>query len=332
MAKHLVCIVLLFILSYLSYGQKAGKPIPIIFDTDMGPDYDDVGAITILHAMADSGQVNILATVASTNYEGVAAVLNIFNTYFKRPNTAIGVPKGNAVKQKDWQHWTDSLLAKYPHNLKYNNEVPDAIGVYRKALAGQPDHSVTIVTVGFLTNLAGLLHSTGDQYSSLSGADLVNLKVKQLVCMAGRFPMGSEFNVRMDAPASKYVFENWGTPIIFSGFEIGANITTGIPLIHNVAIKNDPVKDVFSICIPKAAEDSAGRKSWDETAVLVAIKGYEPWYRLEEGRIEVATDGSNAWNGRSKGQFRLVENLPPSVMQDLVNRLIMHQPSPHNYH
>ena len=26
----------------------------IIFDTDMGPDYDDVGAIAILHALADT--------------------------------------------------------------------------------------------------------------------------------------------------------------------------------------------------------------------------------------------------------------------------------------
>ena len=45
----------------------------------MGPDYDDVGAITLLHAYADSGYINILATVASTKYEGVAVVMNVFN-------------------------------------------------------------------------------------------------------------------------------------------------------------------------------------------------------------------------------------------------------------
>jgi hypothetical protein len=42
------------------------KPMPVIFDTDMGPDYDDVCAITLLHAFADSGKVRILATMAST--------------------------------------------------------------------------------------------------------------------------------------------------------------------------------------------------------------------------------------------------------------------------
>src|SRR6266446_1333672 len=49
-------------------AQKDTSPQSIIFDSDMGPDYDDVGAITLLHAFADSGYINILATVASTKY------------------------------------------------------------------------------------------------------------------------------------------------------------------------------------------------------------------------------------------------------------------------
>ena len=81
--------------------QAQNKKIKaVIFDTDMGPDYDDVGAITLLHAFADSGKAKILATVASTKYEGVAAVLNVLNTYFKRPAIPIGVPKNDAVTKK----------------------------------------------------------------------------------------------------------------------------------------------------------------------------------------------------------------------------------------
>ena len=79
-------------------AQKKIKPIAVIFDSDMGPDYDDVGAITLLHAFADSGYAKILATVASTKYEGVAAVFNVFNTYFNRPGILIGVPKGKALE------------------------------------------------------------------------------------------------------------------------------------------------------------------------------------------------------------------------------------------
>lgn len=311
-------------------AQEVKQPVAVIFDSDMGPDYDDVGAIAMLHAFADSGYANILATVASTKYEGVAAVFNLFNTYFKRPELPIGVPKGNALLFKDVQHWTDTLLLKYPHNIKKNDEVPGATEVYRKVLAGQPDSSVTIITVGFLTNLSALLQSPADKYSTLNGRDLVKRKVKQLVCMAGRFPSGSEFNVNRDAKASQLVFDHWETPVLLSGFEIGVKIKTGLPLVNNETIKNSPVKDVFRICIPMSMEDSAGRSSWDETAVLIAVKGYEPWYRLEKGKMTVAEDGSNGWNKESSPHSYLVEVQSPIVIQQLLDTLIMHQPLKNN--
>jgi pyrimidine-specific ribonucleoside hydrolase len=307
-------------------AQKKSKPVAIIFDSDMGPDYDDVGAITLLHAFADSGYAKILATVASTKYEGVGAVFNVFNTYFNKPGIIIGVPKGKALELKDWQHWTDTLLLNYPHDIKRNDEVPDAIEVYRKVLASQPDKSVTIVTTGFLTNLSNLLQSKPDKYSKLDGKELVKHKVKKLVCMAGRFPAGSEFNVNRDAAASQFVFNNWETPVLLSGFEIGQKIKTGLPLVNNGTIKDSPVKDVFRICIPRSKEDSAGRMSWDETALLVAVKGYKPWYNIEKGKMIVAENGSNTWISDSSPHNHLVEVQPPIVVQELINRLIMHQP------
>src|SRR3954447_19759770 len=103
-----------FLFSGLTMKAQSNKALPVIFDTDMGPDYDDVGAITLLHAFADSGRAKILATIASTKYEGVAGVFSVLNTYFNRPDIPVAVPKGNAIEQRDWQHWTDTLLAKYP--------------------------------------------------------------------------------------------------------------------------------------------------------------------------------------------------------------------------
>ena len=322
--KIILCCSLL--ICFGSQAQKNREPVPIIFDSDMGPDYDDVGAITLLHALADSGQAKILATIASTKYDGVACVMNVFNSYFNRPNTPVAVPKGNALTLRDWQHWTDTLIEKYPHSIKSNGDVPDAPDLYRKILSKQPDHSVTIVTVGFLTNLSNLLLSRADKYSSLEGKELVRQKVKQLVCMAGRFPSGNEFNVNRDAPASQNVFSNWPTNILFSGFEIGQKIKVGLPLIHNDAIDNSPVKDVFRISIPMAIEDSAGRMSWDETAVLVAVKGYKQFYHLEYGRMQVAADGSNTWSAEGKQHAHLVEAVSPEIVRAYINKLIMHQP------
>ena len=313
------------LVSASSQAQKT-RPIPVIFDSDMGPDYDDVGAITLLHAFADSGYINILGTVASTKYEGVAAVFNVLNTYFNRPGLLIGVPKGKALGLKDSQHWTDTLLLKYPHRIKKNAEVLSATEVYRKSLASQPDRSVTIITVGFLTNLADLLQSAPDKYSKLSGKELVRKKVKQLVCMAGSFPAGNEWNVRMDARSSEIVFDNWETPILFSGVEIGFTIKTGLPLISNNDIKNSPVKDVYRISIPISLQDSAGRMSWDQTAVLIAIKGYKPWWNIQTGKIKVAEDGSNTWENGSFLHSFLIPSQSPAILRDLINKIMMHQP------
>jgi pyrimidine-specific ribonucleoside hydrolase len=323
--KIIGCCLLLFV-SVTTVAQQRSEPIAVIFDSDMGPDYDDVGAIALLHAFADSGYAKILATVASTKYEGVAAVFDVFNTYFKRPDLLIGVPKDRALELKDWQHWTDTVIQNYPHSIKSNAEVPDAISVYRKVLASQPDKSVTIITVGFLTNLAGLLQSPPDQYSKLGGLHLINQKVRQLVCMAGRFPEGSEFNLDRDPVASNVVFANWPTAVLFSGFEIGARIKTGLPLINNKSIVNSPVKDVFRIAIPKDPKDSMGRSSWDETAVLVGIKGYQPWYQLNAGKIIMNKDGSNRWSNDPPVHHHLVEVQPAAVVEQLINKLIMHQP------
>ena len=318
----------LFIACLIMFNLNAQKqkPVPIIFDSDIGPDYDDVGAITMLHAFADSGEAKILATVASDKYPNAAAVLSVFNTYFKRPNIPIGIVKGNGVNLSDEQHWSDTLVAKYPHKIKSNDEAEDAVTVYRKILSQQPDNSVTIVTVGFLTNLANLMNSKPDKYSPLDGTTLIHKKVKRLVSMAGRFPEGKEFNVFMDSTSSQIVFSKWPTEVIFSGFEIGEKIKTGLPLVQNNAIQNSPVKDVFRICLPMAEEDRNGRSSWDETAVLVAVKEFEPYYSVESGSIIVNDDGSNSWDKDGNNQFYLVEKLPHEQVQQLINNLMQHQP------
>jgi inosine-uridine nucleoside N-ribohydrolase len=304
------------------------QPESVIFDSDMGPDYDDVGAIALLHAFADEGKTNILATIASTKYDKVAAVFSVLNTYFKRPNISIGVPKGEALELRDFQHWSDSIVKNYPHAINTNKDVPDAVALYRRILSIQPDKSVTIITVGFLTNLKNLLQSKADMFSPLNGEQLVRQKVKQLVSMAGRFPSGSEFNVNRDFVASKYVYDNWPTMVLFSGFEIGEKIKTGLPIIRNDSISNSPVKDVFRISIPLAAEDSAGRKSWDETAVLVGILGYDKWYNVKRGKIMISDkDGSNTWmDDTASNQYYLIEKASPDIVQKLINDLIQHQP------
>ena len=308
--------------------KQTEKPVKIIFDTDLGPDYDDVGALAFLHAMADSGKAEILATISSNKHELVVPSIEVINTYFNRPDLETGAPKSDGANMGSSQHWADSIVSKYPHKIISTSDAADAVSVYRKTLHSQPDNSVTIVTVGFLTNLGNLLKSQPDKISDLPGNELVRKKVTRLVSMAGWFPEGREFNVFIDSASSKYVFENWPGEIIFTGFEIGKNIFTGLRLIQS-PVQNSPVKDVFRISIPLSEEDRNGRMSWDETAVLIAVYGTEGFFDTKRGTINVFPNGSNSWKDDPEGKHQyVIQKMPVPEITKFIEDRMMHIPCP----
>jgi inosine-uridine nucleoside N-ribohydrolase len=168
MNKTYLLIIILYMIALpqnILWSQKSIAPVKVIFDSDMGPDFDDVGAIAILHALAAKGECEILATMASDGYPYIGPTLEVFNRYFKKPDIPIGVPDDSAPSFSCPNHWNDSVVNKYLPQIKTNTDYPSAVEVYRKVLAHQPDHSVVIITVGFLSNLSALIKSGADRFS-----------------------------------------------------------------------------------------------------------------------------------------------------------------------
>jgi inosine-uridine nucleoside N-ribohydrolase len=326
--SQILTVVVLFGFHHTVYAQNPSEPVKIIFDTDMGPDFDDVGAITILHALAAKGECEILATMASDGYPYIAPTLEVFNRYFQKPNIPIGVPGPDAPSFSCPNHWNDSLTVKYLPKLKTNKDYPSATEVYRKVLSSQPDKSVVIVTVGFLSNLETLLKSGPDQFSKLSGKELVAKKVKKWVAMAGGFPEGNEFNVNQHAKASVYVFQNWPTPILFSGFEIGVKIMTGNK-VATQGTKGSPVQWAYHYCLSNYENrQSVNRNSWDHTAVLCAVRNPENYFYVNgNGTFVCNPDGSNTWNpDKNSNHSFLVHKYPYQKIADILDNLMMYEP------
>lgn len=321
-------LIVTFLLSCCTLVAQNKKPVSIIFDTDIAPDYDDVGAMALLHAFEDMGEAKILATISSNAFETTAPTLGVLNTYFNRPGIPIGITKKELPNKDCSQQWAQAIIAKYPHELKSNDEAEDAIKLYRRILSSQQDKSVTIVSVGFFTNLAGILNSKPDEYSKLDGMSLVRKKVKHLVSMAARIDKdgksGYEFNVMIDAAASQKVFKDWPTPMTVSGFEIGEKILTGIRLINNDAIQNSPVKDAFEIALTKD-KNTKGRNSWDETAVLVAVRGLKPWFGSRKLNFKIEDDGKNVIIPGDKLTYLTFKQTPQEIGK-VIEDLMMHQP------
>src|ERR1019366_1119960 len=78
------------------------------------------------------------------------------------------------------------------------------------------DGNATFVLSGPATNLAAALAFPGSK-------EKIAAKVKFLVVAGGAFPDGApEAHIKADIPAARKVFAEWPTPIVASGFEIGA--------------------------------------------------------------------------------------------------------------
>jgi len=308
--------------------------VPVIFDTDMGPDYDDVGALAVLHRLADQGEARILAAGASNHLPNAVRLIGIINRFHGREDIPIGGLKGEGARIDTWHKgakWTDELPKRYPIALPLTEDAPDAIAVYRKALASAEDGSVVIISVGFFNNLRNLLRSPADATSPLTGEELVGKKVNRLVCMAGKFPSGKETNIIVDPKSAKAVFDRWPVAIIIAGYEVGRHVRTGDRMI-GMGIEGNPVVDAYAMSIPQdrleypktSRYEPGGRASYDQTAVLAALRPEGPYFSAERGVITVDEDGTNHWTVRENGRHtRLVEKMPAKELAAVIEDLMI---------
>lgn len=300
------------------------KPVKIILDTDFGNDCDDTGALAILHQMAYNGEAEILATMYPMNDSLGAGAIDAVNTYYGRPEIPVGTFKGYyAYKGTHNDYYNTKLHTLLPHKLANGNDAPDAVKLYRRILARQPDKSVTIVVVGPQRLVADLLASPPDAESKLSGKALVKKKVMQLVSMGAEYPKGDEWNIRICPDAAKVVAEQWPTPVVYAGFEIGKPIFTGERLVSETPAGN-PVRVAFET--NPMVDAKKNRHSWDQTAVLYAVRGARDYWTVGSGLINIAEDGKNAWSATPKKHQYLVEKKSPEEMKKIIEDLMVAPP------
>ncbi len=304
------------------------KPIKIILDSDIGQDCDDAAVMALMHQFADKGEVEILATMFPMQDPMGAPAMDVINTYYGRPDIPIGTYKGNfKYLGQLWDHYNTKLASKFPHDLKTGKDAPDAIALYRQILAKQEDSSVVIVAVGPERLLADLLKSGPDDYSQLNGRDLVKQKVKMLSVMGAGFPKGDEWNIKIAPDASKLVAETWPTPIVYSGDEIGQAVRTGSRLLTE-APENSPVRASFENH-PFVDSVTKDRQSWDQTAMLFAVRGTQDNWKLESnGYNAIDETGKNEWRrDNDKAHSYLILNKPAEEVEKVIEDLMVAPPA-----
>lgn len=306
--------------------RPVSRPIPVIFDTDMESDVDDVGALALLHALADLGEAEILAVTVCAGNPWSPLCADRLNHYYGRGEVPVGTVKGRSVRRDS--RYTSQIAEEFPGRLAIPDEVPDALDILRRALAAQPDGSVVVVSVGYLTNLRDLLVTGADEHSDLDGRKLVARKVRLWACMGGHFPSGREFNIFQDTEASREALAGWPTEIVFSGWEVGL-AETGGPLRELPA--TSPVRRAYELYrrIP--------HKSWDLMTVLYAVRGIDRdraggyWDLSPRGRMVLAENGANTWQTDPGGNQRyklLQDGQRAAKLVAEIDDLLMRPPGP----
>ena len=292
----MIKIFLAFLLTLaIALPASAATPLDVIFDTDMGNDVDDALALAMLHAFASRGEVKLLAVTVSKDNPWAAEYVRLVNEYYGRGAIPVGIVHDGKTRE-------DGLYVRQVCELhgRHPASTEDAVELLRKTLAAEPDGAVTLIQVGFSTNLARLMESAPDHLSELSGMDLVRRKVRLLTVMAGNFAEPKpEYNVMTDVPAASKLFASWPTDIYFSGFEIGAAILFPAASIEHDFPAGNPVAEAYRLY----AKMPYDRPSWDLTTVLYDLRPDRGYFDISPpGDVLVSPDGTTKFQPAAQGK------------------------------
>jgi len=283
-----------------------GVPKRVILETDMCLDVDDVGALAVLHALANNNEAELLAVCYNEAHPFAASAIDAINTWYGRGDIPVGIYK-KPLSDPDFSPYLEPC-ANFPNDLNREN-APSAQEVYHSVLSEQPDNSVTIISVGFLNNLSDLLN----EYPTL-----VARKVKELVIMGGVHNDGFNLSRHNLVTASENVICNWPTPLVIS--QAGGNILTGQGLVDSPL--ENPVRESYYKFFHN---NYCGRPSWDQMAVLYGVRGLSDYFALITTGEGVLSNGYK-WRMEPGRRAYLKTLLPAESYAKIIQDLMLELP------
>lgn len=236
--------------------------------------------------------------------------------------------------------YASKVAYNWPRTIENASSTPHPVQLYRSILSKAADHSLHVISIGFLTNLADLLKSGSDNYSSLSGVELVSAKVDELVVMGGYYPEGWEFNFGGGDPEStRYVVHHWpkDVAITYSGGELGETIFSG----QNLNQESPPDSPILAAYQWYVGRCSTTRESWDPLTTLYGVLGLQGFsdigikpplvFANQYGYNTItSSNASNAWVNDSsttnQHYLRLADGVTNSSVAWLLDQFYTHDP------
>jgi len=278
----------------------------IIYETNMCLAVDDVGGLAMIHALQNRGEAELLAVCLNEVHPDGVAAIDAINTWYGRGDIPVGVYRGH-FPDPDTSAYLH-VLTKFPHDLDDKNALR-ALDVYREVLAKQPDKSVTIISVGFMSNLSALIQNE---------PELVAKKVKELVIMGAHQGDDHNLGFHNTAPAAKNVLEKWPSPLVFH--HLGGDVLTGLGLKDTP--EENPVREAY---YKYSGSKFAELSSFDQMTVLYGVRGACNYFsKTSSGKGSIPS--GYKWEMKTRNDSVLQYLLPAEAYAIIIENLMVEAP------
>src|SRR6266567_7651184 len=125
----LASFVLLSAIGALAQLQTPVAPVNVILDADTAISVDDVGDQAVLWALANRGEVKILAMICSSANDFSAPAMRAIANYYGHPEVPLGAHKGSAptLESSATSMYAQTITSEFgtPGDTRFN--YPDAV-------------------------------------------------------------------------------------------------------------------------------------------------------------------------------------------------------------
>lgn len=282
----------------------------ILLDTDMGVDCDDAVALALTLKAENAGLAELVGVTASTTRRGAVATVNAICRYYGKLK-----PVGVAARKipcDDLNAYASVCADKFGES----DTAEPAVKLMRRLLAGS-NGKVTLVAIGPLLNVADLLRSGADEYSPLSGEELVEEKVDEVFIMGGSFAANNaaaggksvsvcaEWNIVQDVESAQYVVKTLRRPVVFVPHEAGEFVFT------RKGEGDNPVWYAMQKFAEHNGDDMSRpvrRYSWDPITCMSVVYDLSRWFALSPyGKVTVTDEGVTEFaEGEGNARFLML--------------------------
>src|SRR5687767_5443560 len=215
-------------------AESASKPVPVIFDTDIGTDIDDAYALALFVHRPDLELLGVTTVSSDAVARARLAAKFLAIAGGKWAEVPVYAGLSTPVQYMKQVEWAASFRSDSLHES-------GGVEFMRRTIEARPGE-VTIIAVGELTNVAALL----DSHPGIA------TKIRAIALMGGAIYRGyapgskpePEWNIRSNAKAARRVFTA-GVPLLVAPLDSTADLKLTPEMRVRIFSSGTPINDAL---------------------------------------------------------------------------------------